>query len=262
MRPSEFPREAGKVGSDDMSEPHLADRPTSSGPSPFASTIVVVAVPEGSESYVAAMTDGTTARSGDAATDIDPWDAYALACCWPLVRSADVHFTTDVPRKVLAGALRIYLQIQPDELLLAIVDRSGGRYPAGGCALTTRRFHWAGRPASPSSTSPLVDEAGQPCPPLGRSIAYADLSEVSRNGILLSGIAPEAGGRLAFGPHGIRVPEELVGVLKNLSRAARGEPRRPRPRPMSWPDGICPKSSAGRPRPGRYRGGCGRSPSC
>jgi hypothetical protein len=213
-------------GTDNTSETHLADRMASSTSSPgtFVPQVIVVAAPEGYDPGAAAMTDGTTGGSGDAAKDIDPWDIYALACCWPLLRSAEVHFTTNLPPKVLAGALRLYLQIEPDEVLLAIIDRTGGRFPAGGCALTTRRFHWAGLPASPPPGAPLVDEAGQPRPPLGRSIAYADLAEVSRDGILPPGIAPEAGGRPAFGPHGRRAPEELVGVLKNLGRAARGEP--------------------------------------
>ena len=115
-----------ELGTDDMNEPHLSDRPTSCGPGPFASTIDVVAAPEGSHSCVAALSHGTTAGGGDTATGIDPWDVYALACCWPLGRSADVHFTTNMQPKVLAGALRIYLQIQPDELLLAIIDRRRG----------------------------------------------------------------------------------------------------------------------------------------
>src|SRR3954452_10672982 len=85
------------------------------------------------------------------ATESEPWDVSALACCGPLGRFADVHFATAMPPKVLAGALRLYLQLQPDELLLAIVDRSKGRSPARGCALTTRRLYWAGLPTTPAT---------------------------------------------------------------------------------------------------------------
>jgi rhomboid protease GluP len=174
------------------------------------------------------MRVGPAAGIGDAATDTDSWAACALACCWPLVRSAEVHFATNIPQKVLTGALRIYLQIQPDELLLAIIDRSGGRSPAWGCALTTRRLHWAGR-ASASFTSPHPGLPGQPRPPLGRSIAYADLTKITRDGMLFSGVEPGTQDRLSFGPHGIGVPEVLVDVLKNLCRAARREPVSPSP---------------------------------
>ncbi len=125
--------------------------------------------------------------------------------------------------KVLAGALRIYLEIQPDELLLAIIDRSGGRAPAGGCALTTRRFHWAGRHGRADSTSALVDERGQPRPPLGRAVAYGEIAEVSHQGIRLVELDPNSGGRVAFGTHGLNVSGELAVVLKNLREVARGE---------------------------------------
>ena len=48
-------------------------------------------------------------------------------------------------------------------------------------------------------------------------------------GIRFPGADTNSGDRVAFGLRGICVPEELVGVLKNLSRADRGEPAPPAP---------------------------------
>lgn len=155
----EVPEGGWAENTDDADRSRLPDRPNSLGLSPLSTTIVDIVAPAGCMSYATDMRKGPAAGTGVRATDTDAWAACALACCWPLVRSAEVHFTTNIPQKVLTGALRIYLQIQPDELLLAIIDRSGGRSPAWGCALTTRRLHWAGR-SSASFTLPHPGLAG------------------------------------------------------------------------------------------------------
>ncbi len=251
-------------GKDDSSG---TDQPASCSASLFGSTMVDVIAPEGYESGATSEIDGTEwlDRNDDATPDAVEWNVYALACCWPLGRSADVHFASKMPPKVLAGALRIYLEIQPDELLLAIIDRSGGRSPSSGCASTTRRFHWAGRRGGGQacSASVLVDQRGQPRPPLGRSVSYGEIAEVSLQGLRVAGSEAKSTEYVPFGPLGLRVPGELPVVLQNLGRTVRGE--RVAQASLGRASGLRRSSQGGAARrraPGLCRGGYGRSPNC
>ena len=104
------------------------------------------------------------------------------------------YLSPDLPPEVLGGALATYLHLRPGELLLAILDGTGGEKPDRGCALTTRRLYWAGPPQSPLSGPPAPEdpESGS-CPPRSLSVAYTELGQpVYRSRYLTRGI--ELGG--------------------------------------------------------------------
>ena len=124
----------------------------------------------------------------------DPWDGFVLESCRKLAGLPEANLSPDLPPEVLGGALATYLHLRPGELLLAILDGSGGEKPDRGCALTTRRLYWAGPPQSPLSGPPAPEdpESGS-CPPRSLSVAYDELREpVYRSRYLTRGI--ELGG--------------------------------------------------------------------
>jgi rhomboid protease GluP len=70
-----------------------------------------------------------------------PWEVFALASLAPLGPFSQVHLAPRIPPASLNMALRTYLSLQGDELLLALID-GGGDTVEGCCALTTRRVYW------------------------------------------------------------------------------------------------------------------------
>ncbi len=74
---------------------------------------------------------------------------------------------------MLLTAVRTYLDLQEDEVLLGIVGVEKEGHPGLGCALTTKRIYWPGRPArAPGSR-----------PPHCRSLVYASLPETIGTGV-------------------------------------------------------------------------------
>jgi rhomboid protease GluP len=70
-----------------------------------------------------------------------PWEAFVLAMLAPLGACPGIHLAPRIPPERLNNALRTYLPLQDDELLLALFD--GGVDRLQGCsALTTRRVYW------------------------------------------------------------------------------------------------------------------------
>jgi rhomboid protease GluP len=59
----------------------------------------------------------------------------------PLGPCPEVHLSPKIPPEVLNTALRTYLPLQSDEILLALIDGRTDRR-TGSCALTTRRIYW------------------------------------------------------------------------------------------------------------------------
>jgi rhomboid protease GluP len=70
-----------------------------------------------------------------------PWEAFALGSIAALGPFSQVHLAPRIPPAALTSALRAYLSLQGDELLLALIDTGGGTLD-GCCALTTRRVYW------------------------------------------------------------------------------------------------------------------------
>jgi len=70
-----------------------------------------------------------------------PWEAFVLGMLAPLGPCPDVHISPKIPPDSLNNALRAYLPLEDDELLLALFD-GGARRLEGCCALTTRRIYW------------------------------------------------------------------------------------------------------------------------
>ena len=78
-----------------------------------------------------------------------PLGRPASCAAEPLRRVNGAHVASNLPPKVVASALNAYLQLRPDELLLAIFDPTDGRRGHGSFALTTRRFGWWNRRGLP-----------------------------------------------------------------------------------------------------------------
>src|SRR6185312_5360423 len=66
----------------------------------------------------------------------------------------DVHFAPNIPAPVVAAAAQSYLDLQDDEVLLAIVGVKKQGSPIVGCALTTERLYWPGRWRHPAVPGP------------------------------------------------------------------------------------------------------------
>jgi rhomboid protease GluP len=78
-------------------------------------------------------------NAGESTTD--PWDEFVLGMIAPLGPCPEVHLAPRIPPDLLNRALRAYLPLEGDELLLALFDGRGDRLE-GSCALTTRRVYW------------------------------------------------------------------------------------------------------------------------
>jgi hypothetical protein len=65
-----------------------------------------------------------------------------------------VHLAPDIPQEVLVNALQGYLDLQDDEVLLAIVGINKPGSPLVGCGLTTKRVYWTGSGEKATSFRP------------------------------------------------------------------------------------------------------------
>jgi rhomboid protease GluP len=75
-----------------------------------------------------------------------------LAALAPLGPVAQVHLAPKIPPGLLNTALATFLSLQPDELLLALIDGGAGGLE-GCCALTTRRVYWTAADTRDSDSS-------------------------------------------------------------------------------------------------------------
>jgi membrane associated rhomboid family serine protease len=93
----------------------------------------------------------------DAQADPDPREIRLLAICRGLQAKDKrnfCHIAPNIPQVVLVTALQHFLDIQDDEVLLAIVGvpKQGGTF--FGCAITTERIYWPGKPRKSAGSSP------------------------------------------------------------------------------------------------------------
>jgi rhomboid protease GluP len=98
-------------------------------------------------------TDGSELATG-------AWEAFTLGMLAPLGPCSEVHLAPKIPPALLNDALRTYLPLEQDELLLALFD-SGFNRPRGCCALTTRRIYWVTAAASPPRDGPPSSQGGR-----------------------------------------------------------------------------------------------------
>jgi rhomboid protease GluP len=118
-----------------------------------------------------------------------------------------VHLAPDIPPAMLYAALENYLEIRDDEVLLGIIG-APEKVPVGrGCALTTRRIYWAGKPAS----SP------EGRPPRCRWLDYSSVPEdIGVAGSIRPAVVLGKGRRI-----GVAGGRYVAGALAAFLRAAR-----------------------------------------
>ena len=179
-----------------------------------------------------------------------------------------IHLMPEVPPKVVANAVSRYLHLRPDELLLAIVDRSGGRPGRLGFAFTTRRFCYAVLRGQALGTDDET-EPGPPIPKGCRSVAFEDLPEsIGVSGGLVPAL--DLGEARPPTPPGLGRADlhRLAALLRDLGRIARGEPTSAvvpdaeaaaRACCPSWPRSPS-RPAPSRPASGRMPPSCGRRP--
>jgi rhomboid protease GluP len=160
------------------------------------------------------------------------FDLTALQLCRTFSEFPGSHIAPTIPTDVLNDFLRSTLDLQDDEVLLAIV-RQRPKDPAGfGCALTTRRIY--------SMTFP---KSGRPRS--FPSLTYEELPEsIDRDGSFTPSIDLGENRKLVMGGNK-PVQESLIFYLREIRRHARGEPDLPEvPGPIrdglrtSWPSVI------------------------
>jgi rhomboid protease GluP len=107
--------------------------------------------------------------TGEEAADSVDFDTCVFALARRLVERDEehAHLAPNIPPPVLAAALQSYLDVQPDEVLLALVGVGKQGHARLGCALTTRRIYWPGADWNSATAGP----------PRCQSLAYALLPE-------------------------------------------------------------------------------------
>ena len=104
-------------------------------------------------------------------TEQDPPEIRLLATC-RRIKAGDkrklLHLAPNIPQPVLATAIQSYLEIQDDEVLLAIAGVTKQGAGIIGCAITTKRIYWPGKPQKRA-------DAG---PPRCRSLEHVSLPEI------------------------------------------------------------------------------------
>jgi rhomboid protease GluP len=147
----------------------------------------------------------------DEQADSIDFDTRLLALAHVLVEKGgqNAFLAPQIPPAVLTAALQGYLDVQDDELLLAVVGipKQGGKRL--GCALTTRRIYWPS-PRRRKTTGG---------PPRCQSLAYATLPE---------GIAPVGSGPIKMGGgqwFGMTGSNALRTALYEFLRVARAMSR-------------------------------------
>ena len=150
-------------------------------------------------------------EADDEPADSIDLDSRLFALARLLVEKGKQHafLAPQIPPAVLTAAFQGYLDLQDDELLLAVVGMPKQGATRLGCALTTRRIYWP---------SPRRREAGAG-PPRCQSLAY---------GMVPEGIAPVRSGPINMGGgqwFGIAGSTALRTALIEFLRAARAMSR-------------------------------------
>ena len=150
---------------------------------------------------------------------VQPWDIFTLAACEPLRGRPGFHIAR-ASGKVIAEALRSYLQLDPDEMLLAVVDRSDGSRPVEGCALTTKRIVW---PQKGDDLEQLPDGGDPTAMSVGFDSRSASFDEMPEVVLLTDGVEPaiNLGGKRVLAPAGLDrlALGTLAGVLTTIRQA-------------------------------------------
>jgi len=155
---------------------------------------------------------------------VDVWDAFAMAECQSLRGFKHVYLAPGIPPKLLNAALRTYLVLQPDELLLAVVDPSGGMSPRKGLALTTRRLYWWDSTGSPAPAAGGEPGSRQKRRGQARAAAYQNLSpRVSQRDTSAPKLELVPGLEVNLGRRSCELVEALVKFLQTMGSAARGD---------------------------------------
>ena len=158
---------------------------------------------------------------------VRPEDIEALAACEPLMRQAGCYVAPAIPNAVLGGALRSYLEIEPGEWILAVIDRSGGTSSHEGCTLTSRRICWPSRvgrndpgPATLEEASPGPRSKWRPT-----SVRYQDLpATIARTGKANPRLELGEGVDLTLRDLHPPAADALVTTLERIQRGATGGP--------------------------------------
>ncbi|MDB5350211.1 MAG: putative rane protein [Planctomycetota bacterium] len=101
--------------------------------------------------------------------DVPVQDLLALCLCDDFRRFEGASVAPNFFQPALVCALATYLHLQPDEILLAIVRDKKKTPPHAGCALTTKRIHWAA-----PLTARTLKTADWTGPLRANSMAYTD----------------------------------------------------------------------------------------
>jgi rhomboid protease GluP len=149
----------------------------------------------------------------------EPVNLVALALCLR-ARNFDVgqvHLAPTIGEGVLVKAFQGYLDLQDDEVLLAILGTGSQGSVYDGCALTTKRVYWPGEAAAPAGPSPRRSQ----------SLVYSSLPEtVTVAGFPSSGVDVGQPPRIRVG--GIRpLQTGLAAFLRDIRPVARGEASSP-----------------------------------
>jgi rhomboid protease GluP len=159
---------------------------------------------------------GTTTVTAPAGEPMDSGatDLILLALSRRLgqVDVGQVHLSPEIPPAVLLTALRTYLDLRDDEVLLGIVGVGKEGLPGLGCALTTRRIYWPGKAV----------RSLEGRPPRCRSLDYSSLPEtIGPAG--LGGSAIDLGQGRRIGTVRSRpIREALIAFLGAARSLARG----------------------------------------
>jgi len=171
---------------------------------------------------LATARDSSTSREGQMATepltgerpDPDGLDTLALALCLRF-RDCDpnqAHLAPAIPQAVLVAALQSYLDLQDDEVLLAIVGVGKTGSAGQGCALTTNRVYWYGK----------AEKSPGPRLPRCRSMPYSSLPEkIRRAGLASWAVDLGEGQRIEL--TNMSVQEALIAFLGEIRPLARSE---------------------------------------
>jgi rhomboid protease GluP len=147
--------------------------------------------------------------------DSEAFDPLALALCLRF-RGCDAgqaHLAPGIPQAVLVSALQGYLDLQDDEVLLAIVGVARAGSAGMGCALTTKRLYWPGAAA----------KSPGPRPPRCQSLDYSSLPEtIGETGSANPAVDLGEGRRIWVGATKAN-REALVAFLRAIRTLARGE---------------------------------------
>lgn len=126
-----------------------------------------------------------------------------------------VHMAPHIPPAMLYAALESFLEIRDDEVLLGIVGAPAKARPGRGCALTTRRIYWAGKPApSPGGR-----------PPRCRWLDYSSMPEaIDVGGAIMPTVILGKGKRIGVATGARGLARALAAFLRAARSLAIGAP--------------------------------------